>query len=350
MITGLICASDLVCANQAPDLANFYAVFADWIESNIEAWTVTDEGILLPEVRRHYMRIRPPRPSDRFFNPAMGEDKIQLSNRAPGERFLFEDREIIDHGFLELVRYEIRSPQDPLIVDSLKVVDAVLKVNTPYGPCWRRYNHDGYGQRHDGAPYQGWGQGRAWPLLTGERAHYELAAGNDIRPMIAAIESFTSEGGMLPEQIWDAPDLPEAGMYLGRPSGSAMPLAWAHSEYIKLLRSCEDGEIFDRIESVERRYLRGQRDLTVEICKRDHLLPRISPGKSLRIVEASRFRVVWTQDDWQTRHTTESKYIGCSVCYADIPIQKQAPGVLSFTLYWLGEDRWEGRNYDVPIG
>jgi GH15 family glucan-1,4-alpha-glucosidase len=62
------------------------------------------------------------------------------------------------------------------------VIDHVLKVDTPIGPCWRRYNHDGYGQRHDGGPYLGWGQGRAWPLLSGERAHYELAAGRDVNP------------------------------------------------------------------------------------------------------------------------------------------------------------------------
>ncbi len=100
-----------------------------------------------------------------------------ISNRAPGEKNVFEAREIIDAGFLELVRYGIRRPDDPLIVDSLKVVDHVLKIETPNGACWRRYNHDGYGQRKDGGPYMGWGQGRAWPLLGGERGHYELAAG-----------------------------------------------------------------------------------------------------------------------------------------------------------------------------
>jgi glucoamylase len=350
VITGLICASELVCAQDASDLANFYAVFADWIESNLEAWTVTDDGVLLPEVRRHYMRVRPPVNGDRFYNPAVGDGRVQLSNRGPGEKSNFDAREIIDQGFLELVRYGIRSPHDPLIVDSLKVVDAILKVNTPYGPCWRRYNHDGYGQKHDGGPYEGWGQGRAWPLLTGERAHYELAAGQDTRPLITAIEQFSSEGGMLPEQIWDAPDLPDSGMFLGRPSGSAMPLAWAHAEYIKLLRSIEDGEVFDRVGPVEARYCSGWRDLPVEICKRDHLLSRIAPGKTVRIIECSHFRVVWTQDDWQTNHTTESKYIAGCVWYADIPIREQAPGNLTFTLYWLAEDRWEGRNYEVPIG
>jgi glucoamylase len=68
-----------------------------------------------------------------------------------------------------------RSPHDPIIQDSIRVVDAVLKVDTPFGPCWRRYNHDGYGQREDGDSFNGWGVGRPWPLLTGERGHYELA-------------------------------------------------------------------------------------------------------------------------------------------------------------------------------
>jgi glucoamylase len=349
VITGLICASELVGAHGAPDLADFYAVFADWIESNLETWTVTDDGVLLPDVRRHYMRIRPPAPSDRYYNPSVGEGRLQLSNRGPGEKSNFDAREIIDAGFLELVRYGVRSPHDPLIVDSLKVVDAVLRVRTPYGPCWRRYNHDGYGQKHDGGPYEGWGQGRAWPLLTGERAHYELAAGRNIHSFVRAIEQFSSEGGMLPEQIWDAPDLPATGMFLGRPSGSAMPLAWAHAEYIKLLRSREDGEVFDLVGPVANRYRSGRGELEVEICKRSHLLTQIGRGKTMRIVECSPFRVVWTQDDWKTNQTFESKHMGDCVCYADIPIGQQAPTDLIFTLYWPSEDRWEGRNYEVPI-
>jgi glucoamylase len=124
----------------------------------------------------------------------------------------------------------------------LKVIDKTLKVDAPEGPCWRRYNHDGYGQRHDGGPFLGWGQGRAWPILTGERGHYELAAGHDPAIYIRALELFASEGGMIPEQIWDAPSLD--GMVFGRPTGAAMPLVWAHAEYLKLLRSAVDGRVF----------------------------------------------------------------------------------------------------------
>ena len=160
----------------------------------------------------------------------------------------------MDAGFLELVRYGIRKAGDPLIEDSLRVVDSVLKVETPYGPCWRRYNHDGYGQRADGGPYQGSGKGRAWPLLTGERGHYELAAGRDPTPYLRALERFASCSGLLPEQIWDEPDRPNQHLFFGKPTGSATPLLWAHAEYIKLLRSAADGKIFDLIPVVAERY------------------------------------------------------------------------------------------------
>ena len=152
-------------------------------------------------------------------NPNQGN--ITIANLAPGAQRVFPAKEIVDAGFLELVRHGIRRADDPIIVDSLKVVDAVLKVDTPFGPCWRRYNHDGYGQREDGGAFVGWGQGRAWPLLTGERGHYELAAGHDAKPFIRAMESFASCTGLLPEQAWDAADQPKVFMYCGRPTGSA---------------------------------------------------------------------------------------------------------------------------------
>ena len=161
----------------------------------------------------------------------------------------------MDAGFLELVRYGIRSSSDTLIEDSLRVVDRILKVVTPVGPGWYRYNHDGYGLRADGGPFQGWGKGRLWPLLTGERGHYELAAGRDVKPFIRAMEGFASRGGMIPEQVWDEPDQPGQSRLFGQCAGAAMPLMWAHAEYIKLLRSARDGQVFDRIPIVAERYL-----------------------------------------------------------------------------------------------
>ena len=254
VISALVCAADIARSRQSSELAAYLETYADWIEAHLDEWTTTTEGVLLPEVKYHYMRIRPPCEGEPFYNPQLPSGWIHINNREPGERCDFEAREVIDAGFLELVRYGIRRADDPLIVDSLKVVDHCLEDRDAVWNCWRRYNHDGYGQKKDGCPYNGSGQGQAWPILTGERAHYELSAGHDYTAYIKAIEQFSSTGGMLPEQIWDYSDIPSKGMYLGRPAGSAQPLVWAHAEYVKLLRSAADGRPFDRISVVEERY------------------------------------------------------------------------------------------------
>ena len=349
VIVGLICAADLARAHGAPELAHFLEEHADWIESHLEDWTVTNNGVLDPEVKRHFMRIRPPECGDPYAHEECGKEIVHINNLAPGEKSDFEAREIIDAGFLELVRYGVRAAGDPLIVDSLKVVDRVLKVDTPKGPCWLRYNHDGYGQRADGGPFIGWGQGRAWPLLVGERAHYELAAGREVGGLIETIEKFASSGGMLPEQIWDAPDLD--GLVLGGPAGSAMPLVWAHSEYLKLLRSAYDGRVFDCIPIVEDRYVRGNHPPShIEVFKVSRRQIRQMPaGKSLRITSAARFRVTWTPDNWQTTNLLDSTQVGYAGSYADLPSTPEQTGTLSFTLFWPDENRWEGRNFEVAL-
>ncbi|HEY0757793.1 MAG TPA: glycoside hydrolase family 15 protein [Acidisarcina sp.] len=355
VIAGLICAAEIARARDAVEVGERLEQHADWIESHLDEWTVTEDGVLLPEVKRHYMRIRPPQPGESYARDDAERQMVHISNRGPGEQTEFEARELIDGGFLELVRYGIRSANDPLIVDSLKVVDAVLKVDTPYGTCWRRYNHDGYGQRHDGGPYLGWGQGRAWPLLTGERAHYELAAGGDIKAHIAAIEAFASAGGMLPEQIWDAP--PMGHLELGRPTGSAMPLVWAHSEYLKLLRSAADGVVYDIIAPVARRYAGRKSRSSIEVFTLGRPVQQMEAGKSLRFIAQQPFQIHWTTDGWATVNAEQCGSYGYSAYHTDLKTATAIPpsngsqqnGRLSFTLFWQDENRWEGRNFDVTI-
>ena len=165
----------------------------------------------------------------------------------------------------------------------MKVIDAILKVETPRGPCWHRYNGDAYGEKADGSPYDGraGGIGRAWPLLTGERAHYELAAGrrDEAIRLLHAMESFAGDGGMIPEQVWDTDDIPARGLCQGRPSGSAMPLAWAHAEYLKLRRSLQDGRMFDRPPQAVRRYLEKKVGSQRAIWRFDH---RAGPSRRAR--------------------------------------------------------------------
>ena len=353
VISALLCAADIAKAHGATDSAAFLESYADWIEAHLDEWTTTEDGVLDPEVTRHYLRIRPPAEGEPFHNPNVQPGWVHLANRGPGETADFDAREIVDAGFLELVRYGVRRADDPLIADTLKVIDKVLKIDTPFGPCWRRYNHDGYGQQKDGGPYMGWGQGRAWPLLGGERAHYELAAGKDPKPLIKAYEAFSSVGGMLPEQVWDYADLPAEGLFCGKSAGSAQPLVWAHAEYLKLLRSVVDGAVFDRISVVEERYARpvGERTFTsrIEIFQKTRRIESVPAGNTLRLLDLEPFRVVWTADDWATKGETEAVRVGSMGSFADLPTTAGQTGSLRFTFFYLERKEWLGQDYAVTI-
>lgn len=151
---------------------------------------------------------------------------------------------------LALVRFGVRRADDPRIADTVRALDAVLR--TEVG--WRRYPGDTYGEHADGAPWDGadaaagGGIGRSWPLLVGERAHYELARGDvaAARALREQLERLATPTGMLSEQTWDAPDIASRGLSFGGATHSAAPLGWAHAEYVKLCRSLADGRVFDR--------------------------------------------------------------------------------------------------------
>jgi glucoamylase len=272
---------------------------------------------------------------------------LRLANRAPWEQSEFPAKEIIDAGFLELVRYGIRKAGDPLMEDSLKVVDALLKVETPVGPCWRRYNHDGYGQRSDGSSYQYFGKGRPWPLLTGERGHYELAAGRPAEPYLKAIEGFAHGAGLLPEQIWDEPDLPEKYMIFGRTTGAAIPLMWAHAEYVKLLRSSVQGRVFDLIEPVAERYLKPRIRTPLEVWKFHRQVQKVKAGTTLRVLGRTAFMLRWTMDNWATATNSESKGTSLGSNFVDLQIPNGQSGKVCFTFFWKERNEWEGKDFRV---
>lgn len=348
-IAALICAAEFARLRKEEKTAQFFEAYADFLESHLEAWTVTTQGTLVPGIPRHFIRIHPVDPKDPRPHEDPNGGRLIINNRPPGSQYEFHAKEIVDAGFLELVRYGIRKPNDPLIENSLRVIDAVLKVETPAGPCWRRYNHDGYGQRSDGGPYTGWGQGRAWPLLTGERAHYELAAGREVKQYLRAMEQFASPGGMLPEQIWDEPDRPEWGMFFGRPTGAAMPLMWAHAEYIKLLRSVQDGAVFDRFAPVAERYLHGKGRKDLEVWKWNRQLRAVAAGMTLRILAPAPFRLRWSMDEWKSAHDAASDTTGVEIHFVDLPVSRRQKAPIRFTFYWLKDNRWEGKDFGVDV-
>jgi glucoamylase len=348
-IAGLICAADFARSRGETSAAEFIEDYADFLESHVDQWTVTAQGSLVPGISRHYVRILPASIDDP--TPPENPDSVllALANQAPDDPFQFPAKDIVDAGFLELVRYGVRKPGDPLIENSLRVVDTVLGVTTPYGPVWRRYNHDGYGPHADGKPYTGWGVGCAWPLLTGERAHYELAAGRDVRPLVTAMENFASQSGLLPEQVWHLPDLPAAGMFLGKPAGSAMPLVWAHAEYIKLLRSLNDGRVFDLVPIVSQRYLQPRRARNLEVWKPGRQVRSMAAGSTLRILSSGAFRLRWSYDQWQTLQEVTSADSGIGLSYVDLETRPGQLGTLRFTFLETESAVLEDTVFEVRI-
>ncbi len=348
-IAGLICAADFAASRGEPATGAFLQDYADFLESHLERWTVTTQGTLVPGITRHYIRIHPAGILETAPNEDANEGSIVIANRPPDLPFRFPAKDVVDAGFLELVRYGIRRPGDTVIEDSLEVIDKVLRVETPCGPVWRRYNHDGYGPRTDGSPYEGWGRGGGWPLLTGERAHYELAAGREVHEYVRAIERFASAGGMLPEQVWDLPDLPSAHMKLGRPNGAAMPLMWAHAEYIKLARSVADHEVFDLIPIVADRYRKGRGRSDLEVWKAFRQVAAIAEGDTLRVQAAEPFLLHWSGDDWASAEDLDSTDSGLGIHFVDVPTSHRRLKAMQFTFYWTQEGRWEGRDYLVTV-
>src|SRR5262249_3006816 len=214
------------------------------------------------------------------------------------------------------------------------VVDAVLRVETPAGPVWRRYNHDGYGETRAGRPYQGHGVGRAWPLLAGERGHYELGAGRDAAPTLKTMERLANACGLLPEQVWDEPDRPARHLVLGQPTGGAMPLMWAHAEYIKLLRSRADGRVFDRIAPVAERYpaaAGGGGRRALEVWKFTRRVRRVPAGATLRVQAEAPFVLHVTQDGWASARDLPSQSTRLGIHYVDLAA---AGTPTQFTFYW----------------
>jgi glucoamylase len=349
-IAGLLAAADLAELNDEVTVASYLRETADAWNANMERWIYVSGGDLAEQVRveGYYVRVAPVEEAE-AASPKHGF--VPIKNQPPGQSTKPAEQ-IVSPDALALVRFGLRAPDDPRILNTVKVIDALLKVDTPNGPAWHRYNDDGYGEHEDGSPFDGTGIGRAWPLLTGERAHYELAAGrkDQAQKLLAAMEAFANDGGMISEQIWDAPDIPERELFFGRPSGSAMPLVWAHSEYIKLRRSLQDGRIFDLPPQPVQRYQFDKVGSPYAPWRFNHKCRIIPAGKTLRLETLAPARVHWGTDGWQNVKDTETRDTGLGIYVADLTTEKLTPGtVIDFTFSWPQAGQWENADFQVQV-
>jgi len=169
-------------------------------------------------------------------------------------------------------------------------------------------------------------------------------------PLVRAMERFANPGGFLPEQVWDEDDRPALHLARGHPTGSAMPLAWAHAEYVALLRSMADGTPFARIPELARRYAGARRhERRVEVWKPNHRTRSVRAGRTLRVVAERPFRLRWSRDGWASAQETPSSPTTLGVDYVDLDVPEAQRRALVFTFYWPGFDSWEGRDYTVAI-
>ena len=326
-VPALLVAAELAVIAGEPDLAAYLHETADaWNEAIEPLLYVTGTDLAQAVgVDGYYARFALP-DQMQAAQPAAG--MVQLANHTDGKG-RHRVAEVVSPDALALVRFGLRAADDPRIVNTVKVIDHVLKTDLPGGPCWRRYTDDGYGEHEDGSAFDGTGIGRCWPLLTGERAHYELAAGqrSEAERLLEAMDSFANASGLLPEQVWDAADLPDKHLYRGQPTGSATPLVWAHAEYVKLRRSLKDGKVFDMPPQSAERYVKQRITATHVIWRPDQRWRSIPVRKTLRLEFEEPTQVRWRMNeasDWRHAETTAT---GLGMHKVDLPTADLAAGI-----------------------
>jgi len=253
-IASLVCAADLAAdEGERGDALAYLAVADEWAAS-VEDVTATAD----PTGDRdapHYVRVsRDGDPDDAA--------PLQLQNDGP----LLDERDCIDAGFLELVRLGVKPADDETVRHSVDAVDDAIRVETPHGPAFYRYVGDSYGELLTGPEGADWdiaaaGQGRLWPIFTGERAEYELLRedGDDPAALLSAMAGFANDGRMLPEQVWDREFPTEFGWAFGEGTGSATPLSWSMAGFVRLARAVDAGEPVERPAVVRDRYAAAER-------------------------------------------------------------------------------------------
>ncbi len=279
-IAGLVDAAQIALANNdTADAANWLNA-ADYWQQNVAAWTYTEQGC--PNVKTNcnttamYMRINTSGPLGGAppggWNPSAYPNpdiSITIGNGGGSHRAI----DIIDGGFLELVRMGVKSPNDPTIKNSLVPYDGVIEqtIGSNGYPAWFRYNYDGYGETNSGAAYDGTsGRGRLWPIFDAERGNYQIAAtgaGSAGQPYLAALKAFSTPQGFISEQIWNPSttlpadvDTPSGWAVTtlagdtGKITGSMEPLNWAQGEYITLLADIAANRVIDIPPAVCSRY------------------------------------------------------------------------------------------------
>ncbi|MEV4318282.1 glucodextranase DOMON-like domain-containing protein [Actinocrispum sp. NPDC049592] len=260
-IAGLTAAGVIASRNGDPQRARVYQATADHFQRSIKGWTVTSDG--------YFIRLS-----------KTGDPNAAIEYNLGNGSVTADQRSVVDAGFLELTRLGILPANDPDIQRSLRRVDQVIKRDTPNGPGWYRYgtatpgSEDGYGDCYEPDPTncapsgKPWpignvGSGHLWPVLAGERGEQVLQTGDrrQAAELLKAMHAQASGVGLVPEQIWENPELPanpatgSIGFKPGESVGSASPLTWAQAQTVRLTQGIIAGRPVEQPAEVRSRYV-----------------------------------------------------------------------------------------------
>lgn len=349
-VSALVCAGFWARAAGEEKEAQFLLSTADYYSTRLEDWTFSECDCIGENIPGHYLRIIS-KPPDSLSPGEQVCHALVFVKNVEAESFHHQG-ELVDAGFTDLVRFGVRAPSDPHVKGSIAVVDKLIRFDSDGKVAFYRYNFDGYGEKEDGSPFDGTGIGRPWPLITGERAMYELMAGDEKEGgrHMKSFESFANEGLLFPEQVWDRDDIPGKGLFKGKGTGAATPLMWAHSEYIKLLRTGRDGKGCDLIDEVWERYARDKTRLDMSVWKKNRPIYIASAKDIIRIISFEKTIIRWTKDGWATQSDSEMTDPGLGLFYLDFPpFSFESESALTFTFHYTGTGSWEGRDYGIKI-
>jgi glucoamylase len=268
-IAGLAAAADIARHNGDTAGANLFLGVADDYQRSIKGWTVTTSGPLAGHP--YFIRLS-----------KTGDPNAAVSYNVGNGGPTLDQRSVMDAGFLELVRLGEFPASDPVVAESIPVLDATIESSTASGPGWHRYNGDGYGDKSGtGSPWapSGQGTGHLWPALSVERGEYDLVSGGSpsASALVPSFTGFASGVGLLPEQVWELPNLAASsygtdptvasiGFVNGKPAGSAAPLTWSSASYVRLLADIRAGRLQDTPSVTTNRYVthtQGQTPISI---------------------------------------------------------------------------------------
>jgi glucan 1,4-alpha-glucosidase len=265
-IAGLVAAAEIAKQHHSPVNARIWLATADLYQRSIKGWSVTTNGTLSNQP--YFIRLS-----------KTGDPNAAISYNVGNGGPTLDQREVVDAGFLELVRLGELPATDPVVANSLTVVDQTIKNHTASGDGWLRYNGDGYGDCHvlpdhtcpiEGRPWapSNQGTGHIWPVLAAERGEHDLATGQagSAGQHLAAMDAMSSGVGLVPEQVWDAPDVPASpygtdptvasiGFVNGEPDGSAAPLTWGAASQVRLTADLTAGRVLEQPTQTVDRYI-----------------------------------------------------------------------------------------------